>query len=98
MPGHNPDDYRSGSKFDNYVEAIGAVLAKHASPVILAGHSSVGFLLQMAAPKSPDKIQQLIFHNAFILPDGKCQFDLAVDLGVELGGLEALHADEHEEL
>jgi hypothetical protein len=32
--------------------------------------------MQSAAPKVPDKIAQLIFLNAFILPNGKCQFDL----------------------
>jgi len=76
MPGHNPGDDRSGIKFDDYVDKINSVLAKQDTPVVLAGHSSAGFLLQMAAPKAPDKIQQLIFHNAFILPNGKCQFDL----------------------
>lgn len=76
MPGHNPGDDRSGITFDDYVGKISSVLAKQDSAVVLAGHSSAGFLLQMAAPKTPDKIQQLIFHNAFILPDGKCQFDL----------------------
>ena len=32
--------------------------------------------MQAAAPKVPGNIAQLIFHNAFILPDGKSQFDL----------------------
>jgi pimeloyl-ACP methyl ester carboxylesterase len=76
MPGHNPGDDRSGIEFEDYVTAITSVLSKQDSPVVLVGHSSAGFLLQMAAPKAADKIQQLIFHNAFILPDGKCQFDL----------------------
>lgn len=76
MPGHNSGDDRSGIKFDDYVGKITSVLAKQASPVVLVGHSSAGFLLQMAAPKAPDKIDQLIFNNAFVLPDGKCQFDL----------------------
>lgn len=76
MPGHNPGDDRSGITFDDYVGKINSVLAKQDTPVVLSGHSSAGFLLQMAAPKAPDKIQRLIFHNAFILPNGKCQFDL----------------------
>lgn len=76
MPGNNAGDDRSGITFDDYIDKITSVLAKQDSPVVLVGHSSAGFLLQMAAPKSPDKIEQLIFHNAFILPDGKCQFDL----------------------
>ena len=76
MPGQNLGDDRSGIKFDDYVDKIISVLAKQDIPVVLVGHSSAGFLLQMAAPKAPEKIQQLIFHNAFILPDGKSQFDL----------------------
>ena len=76
MPGHNAGDDRAGIKFDDYVDKITSLLAKQDTPVVLVGHSSAGFLLQMAAPKVPDKIQQLVFHNAFILPDGKSQFDL----------------------
>jgi pimeloyl-ACP methyl ester carboxylesterase len=52
------------------------VLNRQASPVVLVGHSSAGFLIQSAAPKAPNKIARLIFLNAFILANGKCQFDL----------------------
>jgi pimeloyl-ACP methyl ester carboxylesterase len=76
MPGHNPDDDRAGIKYENYIDKIVDVLNKQASPAVLVGHSSAGFLLQSAAPKVPDKLAQLIFLNAFILPNGKCQFDL----------------------
>lgn len=76
MPGHNPNDARADIKFENYVGKIVDVMNKQASPAVLVGHSSAGFLLQSAAPKVPDKIARLIFLNAFILPDGKCQFDL----------------------
>jgi pimeloyl-ACP methyl ester carboxylesterase len=76
MPGHNPDDNRSDIKFENYVAKMVDVLDRQPGPVVLVGHSSAGFLMQSAAPKVPDKIAQLIFLNAFILPDGKCQFDL----------------------
>ena len=76
MPGHNPNDDRSNIKFDNYVAKIVDVLTDQASPTVLVGHSSAGFLIQSAAPKVPNKISQLIFLNAFILPNGKCQFDL----------------------
>mgnify|MGYP001817495697 FL=1 len=76
MPGHNSGDDRAGIKFDDYVDKITSLLAKQDTPVVLVGHSSAGSLLQVAAPRVPDKIQQLVFHNAFILPDGKSQFDL----------------------
>jgi hypothetical protein len=76
MPGHNPDDDRSGIKLDSYVGKIVDVLNNQAGPAVLVGHSSAGFLLQSAAPKVANKIEQVIFLNAFVLPDGNCQFDL----------------------
>ena len=76
MPGHHPNDDRSNIQFNDYVEHIVQKLTQQIHPVVLVGHSSAGFLLQVAAPKIPDKIAQLIFVNAFILPDGKSQFDL----------------------
>ncbi len=76
MPGHHPEDDRSRVTFKSYVEKIVEVLEKQPKSVILVGHSSAGFLLQASAPKVPDKIERLIFHNACILPDGMAQFDL----------------------
>ena len=76
MPGHNPGDNRSMVTFNSYVDKIVGVLERQPKPVVLVGHSSAGFLLQSAAPKVSTKIERLIFHNAFILPDGMAQFDL----------------------
>jgi len=76
MPGHDPKDDRSKVKFQDYADRIVSVLKRQKAPVVLVGHSSAGFLLQSAAPKAPEKIERLVFLNAFILPDGKRQFDL----------------------
>lgn len=76
LPGMAPGDDRAAVTFDDYVDAIVAVLQKQSAPVVLVGHSSAGFLLQAAAPKAADKIKRLVFLNAFVLPDGACQFDL----------------------
>ena len=76
MPGHNQEDDRSQIQFTDYVEKIVSVLERQKKPVVLVGHSSAGFLMQSAAPKASGNIARLIFHNAFILPDGKSQFDL----------------------
>ncbi len=76
LPGHSPKDDRSKIAFDDYVNKIVSVLKRQPQSVVLVGHSSAGFLLQAAAPKAADKIAQLIFLNAFILPNGKRQFDL----------------------
>ena len=75
-PGHNPGDDRSKITFQNYADAIVSVLKAQKQPVILTGHSSAGFMMQAAAPLAADKIERIIFHNAFILPDNTAQFDL----------------------
>lgn len=76
LPGHHPEHDRSGIRFVDYVSSIVSQLAEQSDPIILVGHSSAGFLLQAAVPKAVDRIKGLIFLNAFILPDGRCQFDL----------------------
>lgn len=76
MPGMAPGDDRSGVTFQDYVDSLVEVLRGQDRPVVLVGHSSAGFVLQAAAPKVPEKIKRLVFLNAFILPDGTCQFDL----------------------
>lgn len=75
-PGNSPGDDRSGITFDQIVDSLVGVLQKQAGPVILVGHSSAGFVLQSATPKAADKIERIVFYNAFLLPDGKSQFDL----------------------
>jgi len=76
LPGHAADAARAGITLEDYTQAIVDVLQRQNAPVVLVGHSSAGFLLQNAAPRAPEKIERLIFHNAFILPPGKTQFDL----------------------
>ena len=76
MPGHQPEDDRSQIQFSDYVDKLVEILNQQAEPVVLVGHSSAGFIMQAAAPKVPTKVAQLVFINAFILPNGKSQFDL----------------------
>ena len=76
LPGQNPGDDRSQVTLASGVEKIVETLKRQPRPVVLVGHSSAGFLLQSAAPQAPEKIERLIFLNAFILPEGKAQFDL----------------------
>lgn len=52
------------------------MIEQQQEPVILVGHSSAGFLLQAVAPRVGKKIAHLVFHNAFILPDGASQLDM----------------------
>jgi pimeloyl-ACP methyl ester carboxylesterase len=76
LPGHRPEEDRSGIRFQDYVGKLVDLLSRKAHPVVLVGHSSAGFLLQASAPKVPERISHLVFLNAFVLPNGKSQFDL----------------------
>jgi len=76
MPGMNPGDDRSRVAFDDYRKTIAEALGSRPEPAVLVGHSSAGFLLQAAAPDAADRIERLVFHNAFVLPDNHAQFDL----------------------
>ena len=77
MPGHAPEDDRSGIVFQDYVDKISLpVLRAQTEPVVLVGHSSAGYMIQAAAPLAADKLERLVFHNAFVLPDKTAQFDL----------------------
>ena len=75
-PGNHPGDVRSGVTFEQIVDAVAADLSKQEKPVIVVGHSSAGFVLQAAIPKAADKVARVVFYNAFLLADGKSQFDL----------------------
>lgn len=76
MPGHRPEDDRSGITFQHYVDKIAQTLGAQSGPVVLVGHSSAGFMMQAAAPLAADKVAKVIFLNAFILPDNTSQFDI----------------------
>ena len=76
MPGHHQKDDRSKICLNDYIEKILTTLQQTEGSVVLVGHSSAGFLVQSVAAKMPEKIDHLIFNNAFILPDGQSQFDI----------------------
>ncbi len=76
MPGHHRKDDRRNIFLEDYIHSIVSTIENTEGPVVLVGHSSAGFLIQSAAARVPEKIDHLIFNNAFILTQGKCQFDL----------------------
>lgn len=76
MPGHYKDDDRSKIILGDYIDKIIETVEQASGKVVLVGHSSAGFLIQSVAGKIPQKIEHLIFNNAFILQDSKSQFDI----------------------
>ena len=76
LPGNNPGDDRASIVFQDYIDAIVNAIKAQEGQVVLIAHSSAGLLVQAAAPEVSDKIEQLIFINAWILPNGLSQFNL----------------------
>ena len=75
FPGHGKDAERVGVEFRDYEEALVAALNQGEEPVIVVGHSAAGVVMQAAAPKAPDKVAALVFHNAFLLGDGQSMIE-----------------------
>lgn len=54
---------------DLYVDTVCRVIEKYDQPVILIGHSRAGIIISSVAEKIPEKIDQLIYLCAFLIPD-----------------------------
>jgi pimeloyl-ACP methyl ester carboxylesterase len=62
--------------YEEIVKPLEDLLKGSNKKYTLLGHSSAGHVIQYVAPKVADKIEKIVFNNAWILPDGLCQFDL----------------------
>ena len=78
LPGNGVNDDKNVS-YDDYVQYVSEEINKQDKPVIVVGHSSAGHILQMAIPKAKENVEKIIFNNAWLLPDGKSQFDFVPD-------------------
>ncbi|MBP1924455.1 pimeloyl-ACP methyl ester carboxylesterase [Sedimentibacter acidaminivorans] len=78
LPGNGEDDDKVVT-YDDYVKYVSEKINNQDKPVIVVGHSSAGHILQMAIPKANEKVEKVIFNNAWLLPHGKSQFDFVPD-------------------
>lgn len=78
LPGNGDNDSKDVS-YDDYITCVVESINKQTEKVIVVGHSSAGHILQMSIPKVVDKVEKVIFNNAWLLPDGKSQFDFVPD-------------------
>ncbi len=78
LPGNGPNDSKN-VKYADYVSYVAESLNSQKDKVIVVGHSSAGHVMQMAIPLAKEKVEKIIFNNAWILPDGKAQFDFVPD-------------------
>jgi len=78
LPGNGDNDSKNVT-YEDYVNYVCDKISAQAEKVIVVGHSSAGHVLQMALPKVADKVEKVIFNNAWLLPDNKSQFDFVPD-------------------
>lgn len=78
LPGNGENDSKNVT-YEDYVNYVCDRISAQEGKVIVVGHSSAGHVLQMAIPKVADKVNKVIFNNAWLLPDNKSQFDFVPD-------------------
>ncbi|MBL7925766.1 MAG: alpha/beta fold hydrolase [Bacteroidia bacterium] len=72
LPAHGPDTTPiSAVTLNSYVDAVCKVLEKYNKPVVLIGHSRAGIIISSVAEHMPDKIKQLVYLCAFLIPNGE---------------------------
>ena len=65
-----------------HIEDVGNALTNLTDKAVLVGHSYAGMVISGAAEAYPDRVQRLVFLDAFIPEDGQCALDL---LPAEIG-------------
>ena len=75
LAGHGKEADRKDVTLSDSETTLLDHVAKQQTPVILVGHSAAGVLLQQASGKVADKLAAVVFHNAFLIPDGTSLFE-----------------------
>jgi pimeloyl-ACP methyl ester carboxylesterase len=76
----------------HHIEDVSAELNSLTDTAVLVGHSYAGMIISGAVESNPDKVQSLVFLDAFVPEDGQCVLDL---LPVETGAYFRQIACEH---
>ena len=72
LPAHGLDTTPvSAVTLDSYVDAVCKILEKYTKPVVLIGHSRAGIIISSVAERIPEKVDQLVYLCAFLIPDGE---------------------------
>jgi pimeloyl-ACP methyl ester carboxylesterase len=68
--------YRPSISLETHVEDIMNVIKwEGIEDIMLVGHSYGGMIITVVADRIPEKIRTLVYLDAFVPEDGKCQFD-----------------------
>lgn len=77
MPGHGVGAERAGVTNEDCADALVELIeGRDLRDVILVGHSWGGTVLSAAAPRIIDRIERLVYWNAFVLEPGESELDV----------------------
>jgi pimeloyl-ACP methyl ester carboxylesterase len=74
--GNDQSHLTSEVTLHHHVEDVARRLASLEEKVVLVGHSYAGMVISGAVESQPNKVQGLVFLDAFIPEDGQCVLDL----------------------
>lgn len=75
MAGHGTDANKSVTHADCTGSVTEYILDNGLENVVLVGHSFGGTVIPKVAEAIPERIDRLVFQNAFVLEDGSCMLD-----------------------
>lgn len=79
LPGHGKDPTPPNEvTLDMYARATVDFAKSMSEPVIVVGHSMTGISNSQAAEYSPESFRALVFLSAFLISDGECLMDYAM--------------------
>lgn len=72
LPAHGLDQTPiEAITLDKYVDTVCNVLDQYSEPVVLIGHSRGGIVISQVAERMPEKIANLVYVCAFLIPNGE---------------------------
>ena len=77
--GNEPVNDNRSVTFEEIIDSVVTFCKNIDDKLIIACHSSGGTITLNAVPKFAEKVEKIIFNNAFVLPHGECQYDYIPD-------------------
>jgi pimeloyl-ACP methyl ester carboxylesterase len=60
---------------DHVADALAVIRYEQLDDIVLVGHSYGGMVVSAVADRVPEKIRALVYLDAFVPEDGRCQMD-----------------------
>lgn len=83
LPGNGTGADRTVDMATTYGHVVDLIADNALEDVVLVAHSLGGAVAQLVAQEIPSRIRRLVFHNAYVIADGRCVFDYVPEESAE---------------